>query len=248
MIEEFEYPHSEMPAPLMWRDPSIVHCDSGSCVGSTSSDRPDVAPENAGCPQDQPSAQAAEEAERNFAAGRTQGVEEGRQMERIEQSTRLRQIEEKKIQEVAQFAEQFAHERDSFLHALEPQVARLSISIASRILRREAQMDPLFLSGAVRVALGQLVETASVRLRVPSADAELWSETIAHLPNLRVKPIVIGDQEMRLGDCVLETDMGDADIGVHSQFAEITRGLLGDASSTNSHQALPADLEKTVSK
>ncbi len=33
---------------------------------------------------------------------------------------------------------------------------KLALAVAARILRREAQMDPLLLTGAVRVALGQL--------------------------------------------------------------------------------------------
>jgi flagellar assembly protein FliH len=56
--------------------------------------------------------------------------------------------------------------------------------VAARILRREAQMDPLLLTGAVRVALGQLSGSTEVRLRVPPAELDLWTEAIALLPNL----------------------------------------------------------------
>ena len=47
-------------------------------------------------------------------------------------------------------------ERDRYLHAVEHEVVKLALAVAARILRREAQMDPLLLTGAVRVALGQL--------------------------------------------------------------------------------------------
>ena len=59
-------------------------------------------------------------------------------------------------------------ERDRYLHAVEHEVVELALAVAARILRREAQMDPLLLTGAVRVALGQLSGSTEVRLRVPA--------------------------------------------------------------------------------
>ena len=67
---------------------------------------------------------------------------------------------------------------------------KLALAVAARILRREAQMDPLLLTGAVRVALGQLAGSSEVRLRVPAAEPDLWNETIALVPNLAMKPAV----------------------------------------------------------
>jgi flagellar assembly protein FliH len=66
-------------------------------------------------------------------------------------------------------------------------------------------------------------------LRVPSTDLDLWSDTIAHLPNLAVKPAVLGDDEMRLGECVLETELGSVNLGVAAQLAEIERGFFDRA-------------------
>jgi flagellar assembly protein FliH len=40
-------------------------------------------------------------------------------------------------------------------------------------------MDPLLLTGAVRVALGQLAGATEVRLRVPAAELDLWTESMA---------------------------------------------------------------------
>ena len=87
-------------------------------------------------------------------------------------------------------------------------MVELALAVAARILRREAQMDPLLLTGAVRVALGQLSGSTQVRLRVPPAELDLWTETIALLPNLRVKPAVVAGEGMRLGDCAIETGDG----------------------------------------
>jgi len=125
--------------------------------------------------------------------------------------------------------EAFAAERDRFLHKVEHEVVELALAVAARILRREAQMDPLLLTGAVRVAIGQLSGSTEVRLRVPEADLDLWTEAMAHIPNLAIKPTVIAAEGMRLGDCVVETELGSVDLGIRSQLGEIERGFFDRA-------------------
>jgi flagellar assembly protein FliH len=99
------------------------------------------------------------------------------------------------------------------------------------------------LTGAVRVALGQLSQTTQVRLRVPPAELALWTEAIALVPNLTVKPTVIAGEGMRLGDCVMETELGSVDLGIRSQLGEIERGFFDRAGSSSSGaaQLLSAD-------
>jgi len=121
--------------------------------------------------------------------------------------------------------QQFLGERDRYFARVEREVVELALAIAARILQREAQLDPLLLSGAVRVALGQLGETTSVRLRVPVSAHALWSETLRLMPNLPVHPEVIADSDMREGDAVLETRLGRVDLGVRAQLKEIERGF-----------------------
>jgi flagellar assembly protein FliH len=120
---------------------------------------------------------------------------------------------------------EFATSRDGYLAQVEQEVVRLALGIATRILHREAQMDPLLLSGAVRVALGQLSDTTEVRLRVPASQHQLWSEMIHLMPNLPLRPQLVGDDAMQAGECTLETHLGSVDLGVRAQLAEIERGF-----------------------
>lgn len=213
------------PAVVRYRyaeGPAVQPPDWLRRVDGTGAEEPDSAA--------QPSAEAAE-FERRLAAerehcvqeGYRRGLEEGRAEARSERDELLRR-------ELAGLVSSFAAERERYLRAVEQEVVKLSLGIASRILRREAQMDPLLLTGAVRVALGQLAASTAVRLKVPAAQLDLWSEAICLLPNLARKPEVIGDQEMRLGDCVVETELGSVDLGVRAQLSEIERGFF-DASS-----------------
>lgn len=172
-----------------------------------------------------------------YAEGRAEGFREGLEKGRIEAEAKGR-AEERARNEAAQAEEVQERKRNAaatvqnFLHAqeqlqrqMENEAVRLSLAIAARILRREALMDPLLLTGAVRVALGQLSESAKVTLHVPEADLSLWRDAIEHLPNLPKRPVVVGDDSMELGDCRIEAEMGSVDLGLKSQLVEIERGF-----------------------
>jgi flagellar assembly protein FliH len=163
----------------------------------------------------------AEESRRSFAAGRERGLQEGRQAEREAQAAAPAAREKQRVEQVAGLVESFAEERDRFMEKVEHEVVKLALAVAARILRREAQMDPLLLTGAVRVALGQLSKTTKVRLRVPQAELDLWTEAT-----------VVPGEEMRVGDCVIETELGSVDLGIRSQLGEIERGFFDRAGST----------------
>ncbi len=181
----------------------------------------------------------AEETRRAFDGGRERGREEAREAEREALVTARRQEE----QRMAGVMESFTVARERYLHAVEGEVVKLALAVAARILRREAQMDPLLLTGAVRVALGQLSATTEVKLRVPASDLELWREAIAHLPNLAVKPEVMAGDGLRLGDCVIESNLGTVDLGIRSQLGEIERGFFDRAGGevrSDANKDLPA--------
>jgi len=186
----------------------------------------------------------AEETRQSFEAGREQGRQEGRQAEREAQAAALASSEPSRVRQAAELIESFTEERDSYLHHVEHEVVELALAVAARILRREAQMDPLLLTGAVRVALGQLSGSTQVRLRVPAAELELWTEAVALLPNLAVKPTVLAGDEMRTGDCAIETELGSVDVGIRAQLAEIERGFFNRAvGAGNADSAVSEGLE-----
>jgi flagellar assembly protein FliH len=172
-----------------------------------------------------------EETRRSFEAGRHLGREEGRADEREAQRVLEAGETTRQAQQLAQLIDTFTAQRDSYLERAEHEIVKLALAVAARILRREAQVDPLLLLGAVRVALGQLAASTQVRLRVPAEDTQLWSESVALLPGRTLKPQVIGEENMRLGDCVLETDLGSVDLGVRAQLSEIERGFFVRAAS-----------------
>ena len=156
--------------------------------------------------------------------------EQATQQEFYEKGKQEQQGEHAQIVEMAsghlmEAIRQFHTVRDHYLAQAEREVVHLSLAIASRILHREVRMDPLLLSGVVRVALGQLSDATEVRLRVPAADEAMWREMLRLMPNLPLHPEVIADEKMRTGECALETRLGSIDLGVSAQLAEIERGF-----------------------
>lgn len=217
-IDVFTYPVSDRPVPAPWGE--FIDADLASPDDNV------IDKENCGG-MDAESLRAAiaEAAARSFETGREQGMRDGRAAETTEQQEVLRQAKNQGAEQAAHLANQFVEVRDRFLETMEHEVVKLALAIAERILRREAQTDPLFLVGAARVALRQLSSTLRVKLRVASSNATLWNETMARLPNLNVRPIVVPDESMHDGDCIIETEMGSVDLGVAAQVHRMEAAL-----------------------
>jgi flagellar assembly protein FliH len=190
-------------------------------------------------------ARLAEETRRAFASGREMGQEDERKARAASQAAAR---EEQKLK-MAALAESFARERKAYLHTVEDEVVRLALAIAARILRREAQTDPLLLTGAVRAALGQLSASTAVRLRVPQAELDLWTEALAHPPHLPANPEILPDSALHPGDCRIESTLGTAELGIRAQLSEIERGFFDHAgasveSAASSIERRAADAER----
>ena len=57
--------------------------------------------------------------------------------------------------------EEFARERTKYFADVEAEVVKLALAIAARVLHREAELDPLLLTGVVRVALEKVAEDSA---------------------------------------------------------------------------------------
>jgi flagellar assembly protein FliH len=166
-------------------------------------------------------AEQEQQAARQVEAARREAFEKGRDAARGEQAAWRQQC----AAQLTAALEGFRAGRDEYLARVEHEVVRLALAIAERVLHREAQMDPLLLSGAVRVALGQLADSTEVKLRVPAAQRELWVEMLRLMPGLPLRPEVVADTELEAPEAVLEAGLGTVDLGVRAQIAEIERGF-----------------------
>jgi flagellar biosynthesis/type III secretory pathway protein FliH len=236
VVEIFEYPAGPEPLLPSWDGLGEGCAESAGGAIAVSAAAGRAAGEGR---QGQLERNVDDELRRSFEAGRAQGLQEGRLAERAAQTAARAAGEEQRAGQLAELIGSFAQERDRYLRAVEHEVVELALAVAARILRREAQMDPLLLTGAVRVALGQLSNSTQVRLRVPAAELDLWAEAIAHVPNLALKPTVVPGENMRLGDCVIQTELGSVDLGIRAQLGEIERGFFDRVGRAGTKAAAP---------
>lgn len=160
-------------------------------------------------------------ASRAVAAAKEEGRREGHQAAEAVFAEGRAQIQ----RQIVETVEEFRQQRERYFHEVEREVVRLALAIAARVLHRQAQIDPLFLSGAVRVALDKLADTTGVVLRVAPAQVMAWQEMFRLHASARMQPEIMGDLSLDAGECVLETRLGTIELGVGAQLEEIEKGF-----------------------
>lgn len=119
---------------------------------------------------------------------------------------------------------QFQGERTEYYSRVEPELVNLVLAVAGRVLHREAQVDRMLLAALAKIAVENLQQRSHVVVRVcPEACAE-WREYFAsHLSGTKVE--VLEDSQLESSGCVLETELGTADVSIDAQLKEIERGF-----------------------
>jgi len=125
---------------------------------------------------------------------------------------------------IADFLKSFAEQRDDYFARVEAEVVQLSLSIAAKILHREAQVDPMLVATLVRMAVEKMREESSVVVHVGPGRGRSWMQYFAGFPHLShvevAEDALLSDQ-----DCVLETHLGSANFGLDTQLKEVEQGF-----------------------
>jgi flagellar assembly protein FliH len=119
----------------------------------------------------------------------------------------------------------FERQRQDYFAQLEHEVVQLVLGIARKILHREAQLDPLLLTGTVRVALEQLAASAEVELHVPLSKMAQWEALLAR-GDFRSALRLRSDPALEPAGCRIETSTGSTDLSLEAQLREIEQGFL----------------------
>lgn len=118
----------------------------------------------------------------------------------------------------------FNEQREDYFTRVEAEVVQLALSIAAKILHREAQVDPLLVAGLVRVAIEKMKEGTSVTVRVSPARVAAWQSYFAAIAQLS-QVEVVADEKHGEFDCTVETELGSASFGLDKQLKEIEQGF-----------------------
>jgi flagellar assembly protein FliH len=149
-------------------------------------------------------------------AARRAGQQEGEQAA----AQRIQPIVEKFTRTITEMAGARARYRKE----AEQDVARLSLAVAHRILRRELAVDPDALLGLVKAAMERIDLRETHMVRVHPQDAELVA-ALMHRIGAPHKIEVVGDSALERGGAVFETARGNLDASVETQLEEIERGF-----------------------
>jgi flagellar assembly protein FliH len=118
-------------------------------------------------------------------------------------------------------------ERHKLMESAEPEIVRLAIGIAERVLHQQIALDRGVVIEMAKVAIARLVEKESVTVRVNPGDLEQMREHRDELlSNGEIKNFrVIEDQRVDRGGVVVETDGGTIDARISTQVNEAKRVL-----------------------
>jgi flagellar assembly protein FliH len=149
-----------------------------------------------------------------FAAGQQSGLE----------------MAEKKTEIIAKrFAlslEEVGILREKLIKAAERDLVELAIEIAKKLVHREIQIDENIITTLVRVALERLAVKNGIKVTVNPLDAKILSAELQDLLGEEGTIDLKTNEDLRRGDCLVESEYGSIDARISQQFKEIEEGLL----------------------
>ena len=130
---------------------------------------------------------------------------------------------------VQRIVERVLSDRQNMVHAARAQIVDLAMAIAERVVRKAASSDRGVAGRAVAEALAQVHSRERVRVRLNPSDLEhlckVDLEVAAGFTSVDRLELV-GDSDVEVGGCVVETEMGSIDGRIETQLAQVQRALL----------------------
>lgn len=119
-------------------------------------------------------------------------------------------------------------QRHLMLTNAEPELARLAVKLAEKLVGQELQLNPEVILGVVRVALSGIGDREHVTVRVNPAD---YDQVVAHRASFE-KMIeglkrfeVVADAAIDPGGCAIETNLGNIDARLNTRVAALMAGI-----------------------
>lgn len=124
---------------------------------------------------------------------------------------------------------QFIRAKEEVFEYIAPDILEISVDIAQKIIKKEIEQDPQVLFNTIVDVLKTLSkEESKVTLRVNPSEANEVKQAIPELLNLAgldTKVIVLSDEEVNEGGCMVTTTNGIVDATIDSRIALVTQAL-----------------------
>lgn len=148
------------------------------------------------------------------------GMAEGREQGMLETSERNEQLKGEFVELVLA--------RRKVLAAIEPEVVKLTVDVAEKIIGMELATGRDVITGIVRQALATLKERDEIVIRVNPAEVDTVKASQAAFEAMieGLKRFeVVADGAMDAGSCAIETNLGNVDARVATQLEAVRAGL-----------------------
>lgn len=157
---------------------------------------------------------------RRYEMGKQEGRAEGERAGAASATSALQPLLDRMAATIAELGSY----RARFRRESEPELLRLALAVAQKILKRELTVDPHSLLGILKAALETINKAEVLCVSAAPEDAPLLSGRLAGmgLPDaVEVKP----DRMLERGSLLIETRRGQIDAGVQTQLIEIENGF-----------------------
>jgi flagellar assembly protein FliH len=164
-----------------------------------------------------PAQSSQQEMTRLIAEAHAQGVAHGSRQAAVRFDEEVAQERKRIADLVVEFQRQCA----DYYAKVELDLVQLSLAIAAKILRRESQIDPMVVAGLVKVMLERLQQKTRVVVRIRPEESASWRRYFSDQANVEI----VEDASLSPKACLLETDLGVADMALESQLKEVEQGF-----------------------
>jgi flagellar assembly protein FliH len=126
---------------------------------------------------------------------------------------------------IATNVQSFEKQMSAYYARVEVELVHLALAIAAKILHREAQVDRMLVAALVKVALEKLQQGTRVSVHVRPEDVTPWIQYFQEKMAGRIHIDVKADLSLEPHSCVLETELGETELGIDAQLKEIEQGF-----------------------
>lgn len=168
-----------------------------------------------------------------YQQGFDQGLAEGSKQAYDENSVSL----DKKAAEFTSLIESLRDPFKALDDEVERELVKLSIAIATQIIRREIKLDPGQVIASVRAAINALpLSSQKIQLYLHPEDAELVRSALS-LDEMSTAWGVVEDPLITRGGCKVDTDISHVNATVENRLAAVIATLLGGERENDSKDA-----------
>jgi flagellar assembly protein FliH len=196
---------------------AFVYPDTEHVLGVETPRPAEPQPQEKSASRDSVPRNSEEEIAQLVAEARAEGLREGERLARAGFEQELVR-ERSRVTEIMSGIQQ---ERNEYYSKVEVQLVHFALAIAAKILHREAQVDRMVVAGLVKVMVEKLQQGTRITVHVHPEAAEGWRHFFHENPTMQI----VEDLSLKPTDCVFETELGTAEVGLDAQLKEIEKGF-----------------------